>query len=101
MCGPCQELLPFLNVMDKHFEKDGIDFLKCNVANETVLAQKFKITSVPTTMVIDQDKNIHYVRIGLTDGGSYINEITKIIKKKNKQPGSFTQWLKTLFYGRK
>ncbi len=49
-CGPCRLFMNILNDLYKDF-LNKIKFVKINIDNNTLLAEKFKIKSVPTIIL--------------------------------------------------
>ena len=56
-CGPCRMLAPIIEkIADKHPE---IKFCKINVDEETSLAQKFQIVSIPTLVAFKNGQQVN------------------------------------------
>ena len=55
-CGPCKLLSPIFEQIANEIK--DIKFGKVNVDNESELAQKFGIMSVPTLLFFKNDKNV-------------------------------------------
>lgn len=55
-CGPCKLLSPIFEQLADEIK--GIKFGKVNVDNESELAQKFGIMSVPTLLFFKNGKNV-------------------------------------------
>ena len=53
-CGPCQQLLPRLEQLEK--ENSDVTFVKVNVDQSRELAQDFGIRSIPTLVMISDGK---------------------------------------------
>jgi len=94
-CGPCQQLLPFLKTLDKHFENENVQILKCNTSKETKIAEKYLIQSVPTTLIVDLNKKIKSPELGLKDPSYYVNSIQKEL---NKQLSLLDKLKKIIFF---
>lgn len=57
-CGPCRALGPVVEEVAE--EMSGkIDVYKCNVDEESELAQKFQIASIPTLILFKGGKAVH------------------------------------------
>ena len=57
-CGPCRALGPVVEEVAE--EMSGkIDVYKCNVDEESELAQKFQIASIPTLILFKDGKAVH------------------------------------------
>ena len=53
-CGPCKMLGPVLEEIAQ--ENDDIKVCKVNVDEESALAQKFGVMSIPTVLIFDEGK---------------------------------------------
>lgn len=56
-CGPCQALKPDLEKLEKEFH-NKIEFEKVNVDENSELAQKFGIMSIPTLVLVNGDREV-------------------------------------------
>lgn len=56
-CGPCKMMAPILNDIAET-ESDKISIAKVNVDLQQQLAQKFKIRSIPTTVIFKNGKEV-------------------------------------------
>jgi thioredoxin 1 len=56
-CGPCQKLAPRIDTLADQFA-GKIKFLKVNIDQAQALAERFKITGVPTLMLFKAGKPI-------------------------------------------
>ena len=72
-CGPCKMFAPVLHKLKE--ENPGVTFGKINVDEEPVLAQSFRIQSIPTVVII-KDGTIKEVLVGLRNK----DEIEALIK---------------------
>ncbi len=79
MCGPCQELLPFLDTLDKYYAEKGAIIAKVNVRESPRLAQKYEISGVPFCVVIGKDKMVKEAEIGLSHIDRYFTMIDKAL----------------------
>ena len=61
-CGPCRMLAPFIEEIAKEYE-GKVKVCKINVDDESELAVKFGIMSIPTVMVI-KDGNVVNTAVG-------------------------------------
>ena len=77
-CGPCQELLPLLDRLDKYYEDSAV-IAKVNVAQNPKLAQKYKISGVPFCIVVGKDKMIKEVEMGMASQDKYFTMIDKAL----------------------
>lgn len=53
-CGPCKMLSPIIESLSKQMK--NISFAKINVDENTTLAQKYNITSIPTILLFKNTK---------------------------------------------
>ena len=61
-CGPCRMIAPFIEEIAKEYE-GKVKVCKINVDDESELAVKFGIMSIPTVMVI-KDGNVVNTAVG-------------------------------------
>jgi len=59
-CGPCMAFAPVFEKLQKEHSQDFI-FAKVNVDELPSIAQKYRITGIPTTLFIKNDKIIHKI----------------------------------------
>lgn len=72
-CGPCRALGPVVEEVAE--EMSGkIDVYKCNVDEESELAQKFQIASIPTLILFKGGKAVHTM-VGSMPKADLIKEI--------------------------
>ena len=72
-CGPCRALGPVVEEVAE--EMSGkIDVYKCNVDEESELAQKFQIASIPTLILFKGGKAVHTM-VGNMPKAELIKEI--------------------------
>jgi len=69
-CGPCRMLLPVIDEIAA--ERDDIKVAKVNVDDETELAKKYGIMSIPTLMIFENG-NIIKKSIGAKDKESILD----------------------------
>jgi len=55
-CGPCAAIEPVLNEMET--ERDDVEFVKIDTGDCFELANDYKITSIPTLVIIKNGKEI-------------------------------------------
>lgn len=53
-CNPCKSLTKIINEIEF---KDNFSVVSCDVEDEWELADRFKIKSVPTCVLIDENEN--------------------------------------------
>lgn len=53
-CGPCQQFIPTINAIAKHYEGQ-VKLLKINVDNFQGVAQEFGVRAVPTLALLNKD----------------------------------------------
>ncbi len=61
-CGPCKMISPIIDELAS--ESSEVKFCKVNVDEQTKLAQKYKIMSIPTLLVI-KDGEVVNTSVGL------------------------------------
>ena len=66
-CGPCKTLAPIVNELSSQ-----INVRKINVDNDTELASKFGIRSVPTLVLVENDHDVGR-KIGLQTQQDILN----------------------------
>ena len=72
-CGPCRALGPVVEEVAE--EMSGrLDVYKCNVDEESELAQKFQIVSIPTLILFKGGKAVHTM-VGNMPKAELIKEI--------------------------
>lgn len=59
-CGPCQVLSPTLEELSKDFE-GKVKVIKVNVDNQTELAQRFGVRSIPTLIFFKNQKAVETI----------------------------------------
>lgn len=87
-CAPCVEAMPALKKLYEKYEEKGLEILavsidddvrevrqfatanKLNfpVSHSPTLAEKFKASPIPTTLIIDKLGNLRYRKVGFTEG---------------------------------
>lgn len=58
-CGPCKTLAPRMEKMENEFPK--IEFYSVNVDDSPALAQKFKIKSLPTVILLKDGEEVERI----------------------------------------
>ena len=91
-CGPCQELLPLLPILENNVS-DQVMIAKVNVTQNPKLAAKYGISSVPLCVSIGSDKMVKEAEIGARSLERYIQMINKAEGKSTGLLG----WMKRLF----
>jgi thioredoxin-like negative regulator of GroEL len=90
-CGPCAQLKSMLPHISKFATEKSALVYKTDVSTNPKIANKFMVRSVPMTCIVDLEKNIKDVEIGLKDVGFYISLIEKHTSKKE---GFFSRFFK-------
>jgi len=54
-CTPCRMFAPIFNQVKEKLELQGIDFLEVDIDEQPELAYKYKVRSVPTTLIVEND----------------------------------------------
>jgi thioredoxin-like negative regulator of GroEL len=78
-CGPCQTLMKFLPNIQKYSIENNknVSILKCDVSKNPKISEKFQISSIPFTIIIDKDRKVKEPNMGLNDISYYIKLIDK------------------------
>ena len=82
-CGPCLQLLPFLDVLEEYAESKVL-IAKVDVSQNPKIAAKYEIRSVPFCVTIGEDKIIKDYELGLADLSRYFKMLDKALGKKEK-----------------
>ncbi len=81
-CGPCRILMQLIDERLKAYgEQNGVEILKCNVAQNPKLTTAFKIESVPFTIAVLPGGKLKYHEIGLKNETYYFELIDKLAGK--------------------
>lgn len=72
-CGPCRALGPVVEEVAEEMS-ERLDVYKCNVDEESELAQKFQIVSIPTLILFKGGKAVHTM-VGNMPKAELIKEI--------------------------
>ncbi|OFK25275.1 thioredoxin [Olsenella sp. HMSC062G07] len=72
-CGPCRALGPVVEEVAEQMA-DKLAVYKCNVDDESELAQKFQIVSIPTLILFKGGKPVH-VMVGNMPKADLVKEI--------------------------
>lgn len=76
-CGPCRALTPVLEELSKDQDyKDKVKILKINVDENTELAKKYNIRSIPTLILFKNGAQLTTV-----SGGKSKSELIKILRE--------------------
>jgi len=82
-CGPCQELKKMIkDDFEEYAKNNNVLVLTCDISRNQKLAEKFKIRSVPFTIMVTKDKKFKDPQMGLQDPYYYYNLIEKYNGKK-------------------
>jgi len=81
-CGPCKELAPILDEVEKKHHDDVI-FQRIDIDQNMDLVQQFNIEGVPTLMFITP-KGEYQMLIGLQDAQTIENKITELLQRSAK-----------------
>lgn len=81
-CGPCQMLTKLIDEkLEAYGEEHGIPVVKCDVSHNPKLAEAFKISSVPFTIVVMPNEKLKYAELGLKNENYYFDLIDKLAGK--------------------
>lgn len=72
-CGPCRALGPVVEEVAEEMS-ERLDVYKCNVDEESELAQQFQIVSIPTLILFKGGKAVHTM-VGNMPKADLIKEI--------------------------
>ena len=81
-CGPCKELSPILEEVEKKHKGDVI-FRRIDVDQEPELAQEFRIEAVPTLMFVTP-KGDYQTLLGLQEAEVIEAKITELLKHSGR-----------------
>lgn len=81
-CGPCKELAPILDEIEKR-HKGEVIFKRVDVDQEPELAQSFKIEAIPTLMFVTP-KGDYQMLIGLQEAAAIETKIAELLTKSAK-----------------
>ena len=73
-CQPCKLFAPKVDSLDKEF--DNIDFISIDIDQVPSLAQKYKIRSLPTLLIINSGKEVNRI-----EGVQLIEPMRKILRE--------------------
>ena len=74
-CGPCRMIAPMIDELALELE-GKVKFCKVNVDEESILASKFKVQSIPTLVLFKEGKIVEKII-----GGRSKNELTEFVQK--------------------
>jgi len=80
-CGPCIAFAPVFEKLQQDYKEEYI-FIKVNVDENPAIAQKYRITGIPTTLFIKNDKIVHKI-VGSVNY-DYMQRILEKLKSFNK-----------------
>lgn len=100
-CGPCRQEMPLLDKMYQRYKKAGFTLLGVNVEKDSSKGQRiaeqlklsfpvlfdkkqqvvddYKVSSMPSTVLVDRDGNIRYVHLGYKAGDEKL--YSKMVKE--------------------
>ena len=81
-CGPCKQLAPILDEIEKHHKGDVI-FKRIDVDQEPELAQEFRIEAIPTLMFVTP-KGDYQTLMGLQDAAVIEAKIAELLTRSAK-----------------
>lgn len=70
-CGPCLALAP---IIEEISSETGVELVKCNIEDFSEIAEKYKVMSIPTVIVLEQGI-IKGELIGVRQKKSYLDLI--------------------------
>lgn len=81
-CGPCKELAPILDEIEKN-HKGEVIFKRIDVDQEPELAQEFRIEAIPMLMFITPTGEYQTI-VGLQDAPVIEDKITQLLARSTK-----------------
>ena len=81
-CGPCKELAPILDKIEKNHVGEVI-FKRIDVDEETELAQEFRVEAIPTLMFITP-KGEYQTIVGMQSPETIEAKIAELLKRSGK-----------------
>jgi thioredoxin 1 len=88
-CPPCKAIAPlFADFASKNTIPKGVAFAKVDVDSQSVIAQEFKITAMPTFMLLKNGEVLKTVR-GANPAGlkTLVMHAIQTVKKQKKESG--------------
>jgi len=79
-CGPCQLMAPIIEELAKEYQGKSIKIAKLNIDENSKIAEKYSIMSIPTISLFDKGKVIDQV-IGYCAKEDLRQLIDKYLKK--------------------
>lgn len=76
-CGPCRTISPILEELSREYA-GRVKFVKIDVDDNQVLAQRYEIASIPTVMIFAGGRP-GYVIIGATSKEHYKKSIERVL----------------------
>lgn len=76
-CGPCKKMEPTLSILESEFE--AIKFISVDVDQIPTLAQKYRIKTLPTLLLINNGQEINRI-----SGMSLIDPLRKLFRETAK-----------------
>jgi thioredoxin len=84
-CPPCKTMSPIFEHLSQDVELNHISFYSCDVDAEPEIMELFKISSIPTFLVLQFSPNgeieILFKHVGVRDGLSFKQDILKAVPK--------------------
>ena len=72
-CNPCKLMNPVLDQIEKEYP--NINIIKINVDEDSAMVQEYNITSVPTYILMKEDKEIISFATGAMPKHKFIKEL--------------------------
>ncbi len=104
-CSPCLQEMPLLEQLYKKYQPLGFTLLGVDVEedssaaikwlkevkvsfpilfdNENIVTERYHVSAMPTTVIIDRDGNIRYIHLGYTPGieKTYQQQVRALLKE--------------------
>lgn len=80
-CPPCKTAEPVIEELSKEYEKK-VKFAKVNVNQSPVMAQKYRVMSIPTVIIFKEGKEVKR-QVGFSGKEGYKKLIEEILSTKS------------------
>ncbi|MFW9772871.1 MAG: thioredoxin [Promethearchaeota archaeon] len=80
-CGPCMMFAPIFEKLQKEHANEFI-FVKVNVDENPSIAQRYRITGIPTTLFIQNEKQVHKIAGAVNQ--EYMERVLEKLKSFSK-----------------
>ncbi len=84
-CGPCRAFGSTFHRVSEMEEYKGIEFKEIDIEKDEdgeLLAEKYQVRSVPTTVLLDENDELIYKLMGNVPESDFINVINEALKDR-------------------